>query len=61
MNNGAAFVNGVMNGTIVSMFQALNKDVDYENLSINSTSVKAHQHSAGTKKGQYHKFNQHID
>ena len=32
-------------------FHALNAEADYENFSIDSTSVKAHQHSAGAKKG----------
>jgi len=38
-------------GTLLSIFKALNSEADYENLSIDSTSVKAHQHSAGAKKG----------
>lgn len=38
-------------GTLLRIFKALNEDADYENLSIDSTSVKAHQHSAGAKKG----------
>jgi transposase len=36
---------------LTEIFQALNKDKDFENLSIDSTSIKAHQHSAGAKKG----------
>jgi transposase len=39
-------------GKLLKIFQALNVVADYENLSIDSTSVKAHQHSAGAKKGQ---------
>lgn len=39
-------------GTLLKIFQALNEEADYENLSIDSTSVKAHQHSTGAKKGQ---------
>ncbi|WP_333861050.1 IS5 family transposase [Clostridium sp.] len=39
-------------GTLLNIFQTLNEEADYENLSIDSTSVKAHQHSAGAKKGQ---------
>jgi len=32
------------------MFQRLNAESDFENLSLDSTSIKAHQHSAGAKK-----------
>lgn len=38
-------------GTLLRIFHALNADVDYENLSIDSTSIKAHPHSAAAKKG----------
>jgi len=38
-------------GTLLSIFKALNKDADFENLSIDSTSIKAHPQSAGAKKG----------
>ena len=38
-------------GTFQRIFQALSADADMENLSLDSTSVKAHQHSAGAKKG----------
>lgn len=38
-------------GTLFAVFHALNTDADYENLSIDSTIVKAHQHSVGAKKG----------
>ncbi len=38
-------------GTLLTIFKHLNSEADYENLSIDSTSVKAHQHSAGAKKG----------
>ena len=38
-------------GTLLSIFKALNKDSDFENLSIDSTSIKAHPQSAGAKKG----------
>ena len=38
-------------GTLQRIFKALAADADYENLSIDSTLVKAHQHSAGAKKG----------
>ncbi|WP_342481474.1 transposase [Paenibacillus sp. FSL L8-0340] len=37
-------------GLLVAIFQALQVEPDFENLSIDSTSVKAHQHSAGAKK-----------
>jgi transposase len=39
-------------GTLLTIFKALNSEADMENLSLDSTSVKAHQHSAGAKKGQ---------
>ena len=39
-------------GTLQTIFNALNNDADYENLSIDSTLVKALQHSAGAKKGR---------
>ena len=39
-------------GTLQSIFEALSADADYENLSIDSTMIKAHQHSAGAKKGR---------
>lgn len=39
------------NGTLLRIFQALNEDADFENLSIDSTSVKVHPQSAGAKNG----------
>jgi transposase len=39
-------------GTFLRIFQAVGEDSDMETLSLDSTSVKAHQHSAGAKKGQ---------
>ena len=42
-------VNGVMMG--LAVFHALHADADLENLSVDSTSIKAHPHSAGAKKG----------
>ncbi len=39
-------------GTLIAIFLALNSEADLENLSIDSTCIKAHQHSAGAKKGQ---------
>ena len=38
------------NGTLEAVFHALNADADLENLSIDSTYVKAHSQSAGAKK-----------
>ena len=38
-------------GTLLRIFQELNVDADYENLCIDSTSIKAHPQSAGAKKG----------
>lgn len=38
-------------GTFQRIFEELGEDADMENLSLDSTSVKAHQHSAGAKKG----------
>lgn len=38
-------------GTLIRIFQELNEDADFEYVSIDSTMVKAHQHSAGAKKG----------
>lgn len=37
-------------GTLILIFQALQIEPDFENVSIDSTSVRAHQHSAGAKK-----------
>lgn len=39
-------------GTLLHIFEALNEDADFENLSIDSTSIKAHPQSAGAKKGR---------
>ena len=38
-------------GTFLRIFQELNQDADMENLSLDSTIIKAHPHSAGAKKG----------
>lgn len=38
-------------GTLIRIFEALSQDADFENLSIDSTSIKAHPQSAGAKKG----------
>ena len=45
------FVNRRDNGTLLLIFNALNAEADYENLSIDSTAVKARRHSTGAKKG----------
>ncbi|MCM3716663.1 hypothetical protein [Halalkalibacter oceani] len=39
-------------GLLIAIFQALHIEPDFENLSIDSTSIKAHQDSAGAKKTQ---------
>ena len=49
----AAFANGVIDEILLNMFHDLNADANYENLSIDSTSVKVPQHSKGAKKVQY--------
>jgi transposase len=41
----------VDNGLLVLIFQQLNMDADMQDLAIDSTSVKVHQHAAGAKKG----------
>ena len=38
-------------GTLLKIFKALNEEPDLEYLCIDSSLVKAHQHSAGAKKG----------
>lgn len=39
-------------GTLLRIFHALNEDADFENLCIDSTSIKTHPQSAGAKKGR---------
>ena len=39
-------------GTLVKMFRDLNIDADMQDLALDSTSVRAHQHAAGAKKGE---------
>lgn len=39
-------------GTLFKVFEHLKEDADYENLSFDSTTVSAHQSSAGAKKGR---------
>lgn len=39
-------------GTLKRIFEALNEDIDMSELSIDSTTIKAHPQSAGAKKGQ---------
>jgi transposase len=41
----------VDNGSLALIFQQLNMDADMQDLAIDSTSVKVHQHAAGAKKG----------
>ena len=38
-------------GTFLHIFETLTQDSDMENLSLDSTVIKAHPHSAGAKKG----------
>lgn len=38
-------------GTLYTLFCALNADADYENLSIDSTIIRVHEHGTGAKKG----------
>ena len=38
-------------GTLETVFHILNADTDLENISIDSTHIKAHPQSAGTKQG----------
>lgn len=44
----------VESGVLVQIFKDLNIDADMQDLAIDSTIVKAHQHSAGAKKGANH-------
>lgn len=41
----------VDNGILAQIFRDLNIDADLQDLAIDSTSVKVHQHAAGAKKG----------
>jgi transposase len=43
----------VDNGILVEMFRDLNIGADLQDLSLDSTSVKVHQHAAGAKKGAH--------
>jgi transposase len=38
-------------GTLLAIFKQFNSDADYENLSIDSTCIKAHQHMLVLKRG----------
>jgi len=38
-------------GVFIEIFNTLSVDADFQDLSLDSSSVKAHQHSAGAKKG----------
>jgi len=39
------------NGILVQIFKGLNIDADMQDISLDSTSIRAHQHAAGAKKG----------
>lgn len=41
----------VDNGVLEQIFKNLNIDADLQDLSLDSTSIKVHQHAAGAKKG----------
>jgi transposase len=41
----------VDNGIFVKLFKELNIDADMQDLALDSTSVRVHQHGAGAKKG----------
>ena len=41
----------IKNGVFQTLFDSLTADADMQDVSIDSTSCKAHQHSAGAKKG----------
>lgn len=43
----------VDNGVLVQIFKDLNVDADMQDVSLDSTSVKVHQHAAGAKKGAH--------
>lgn len=45
------FAKWEMQGIFEKVFRALQIDADLQDISIDSTSCKAHQHSAGAKKG----------
>ena len=44
------FCNWRDSGLLIMIFQVLQVEPDFETISIDSTSIKAHQHSAGAKK-----------
>lgn len=48
----ARFRKLVESGILVRVFKNLNSDADMQNLAIESTIVRVHQHSAGSKKGR---------
>ena len=43
----------VENGVLVQIFQELNINADMQDLALDSTSVRVHQHAAGAKKGAF--------
>ena len=44
----------VDNGVLAQIFRDLKIDADLQDLSLDSTSIKVHQHAAGAKKGGLH-------
>ena len=42
-------------GVLAAIFSALSMDADYENLGLDSSSVKVHQHASSGKRGRIHK------
>jgi len=40
------------NGVLAAIFEALSMDADYENLNMDSTSIKVHQHAGAGKRGR---------
>ena len=40
------------NGVLAAIFEALSMDADYENLNMDSTSIKVHQHASAGKRGR---------
>ena len=42
-------------GVLAAIFEALSLDADYEHLSIDSSTIKVHQHASSGKRGPTHK------
>ena len=51
MVHGKAFIVAFENGILDNIFRILSLDAELEDLSIDASIVKAHQHSSGAKKG----------